>query len=62
MKKLKLNKQIIRNLSRLELHAINGGMIHQSQVTNETGLCCGTAWCNTREDRDCWGTYNGCPG
>lgn len=60
--KLILRSETVRRLSALELADVVGGVPRESMVTDEMGLCCGTLWCNTRADRDCWGTYGGCPG
>ena len=65
MKKLKLNRETLRNLTNLDLRRVFGGMIRQSATTDEMGGCgtCGTLYgCNTRADRDCWGTYMECTG
>lgn len=60
--KLTLRRDTVRQLSTLELGFAAGGMIRESAVTDEMGVCCGTGFCNTRADRDCWGTYGGCQG
>lgn len=60
--KLKLRAETVRSLTASDLCDVAGGMIAQSAATDEMGVCCGTGFCNTRADRDCWGTYNGCPG
>lgn len=62
MRNLILKRETIRRLSALQLHLVGGGQAKESGVTDEMGWCCGTVFCNTRADRDCWGTYNGCPG
>lgn len=64
MKKLKLKRETIRVLDNLQLKMAAGGKGAGivSATTDEMGACgtCGTVYCNTREDRDCWGTYSTC--